>query len=58
MRGFLIGALALSLLVTGVGADHEHPSVAADDLALLTHWFDRRSYLHADSLSDFADISV
>src|SRR5450432_1723406 len=40
---------ALSLLVTGVGTDHEHPSVAADDLALLTHWLDRRSYLHADS---------
>src|SRR5688572_30391078 len=38
--------LPLPLLVTGVLADHEHPSVAADDLALLAHRLDRRSYLH------------
>jgi hypothetical protein len=38
--------LPLPLLVTGVLADHEHPTVAADDLALLAHRLDRRSYLH------------
>src|SRR5579862_7191715 len=38
---------ALPLLVTGIRADHEHPPVAADDLALLAHRFDRRSYFHA-----------
>src|SRR3954463_279236 len=37
---------ALPLLVAGVLADHKHPPVAADDLALLTHRLDRRSYLH------------
>jgi len=36
----------LLLLVAGVLADHEHPPVAADDLALLAHRFDRRTYLH------------
>src|SRR5690349_18686851 len=39
-------ALPLTLLVPGVLADHEHPTVAADDLALFTHRLDRRSYLH------------
>src|SRR5690242_8433358 len=38
--------LPLPLLVPGVLADHEHPPVAADDLALFTHRLDRRSYLH------------
>src|SRR4051794_14741475 len=38
--------LPLPLLVTGVLADHEHPSVATDDLALLAHRLDRGSYLH------------
>src|SRR6059058_6361364 len=41
-----ISALPLTLLVPGVLADHEHPPVAADDLALFTHRLDRRSYLH------------
>src|SRR5436190_15491201 len=36
----------LTLLVTFVGADHEHHAVAADDLAFLAHRLDRRSYLH------------
>src|SRR5919206_678273 len=36
----------LALLVTRVLADDEHRSVAADDLALLAHRLDRRSYLH------------
>src|SRR6478672_9873258 len=38
--------LALTLLVTGVLADDEDRSVAADDLALLAHRLHRRSYLH------------
>src|SRR5688500_3835726 len=38
--------LPLSLLVSRVLADDEDPSVAADDLALLAHRLDRRSYLH------------
>src|SRR5512132_2052020 len=38
--------LPLTLLVTRVLADHEDRSVAADDLALLAHRLDRRSYLH------------
>src|ERR1700722_17132847 len=42
------GGLALPLLVTGVRTDHEHPTVAADDLALLAHRLDRGSYLHAE----------
>src|ERR1700759_5649200 len=52
------GFLALPLLVTGIGTDHQHPPVAADDLALLAHRLDRPSYLHADSLSEFADIKI
>src|SRR5690349_22039251 len=39
-------ALPLTLLVPRVLADHTHPPVAADDLALFTHRLDRRSYLH------------
>src|SRR4051812_5349981 len=39
-------ALPLTLLMPGVLADHEHPPVAADDLALFTHRLHRRSYLH------------
>src|SRR3954451_6761440 len=52
LRGMLTPAmrpvppLPLPLLVTGVLADHEHPSVATDDLALLAHRLDRGSYLH------------
>src|SRR6478609_7637064 len=38
--------LPLPLLVPRVLADHEHPTVTADDLALFTHRLDRRSYLH------------
>src|ERR671911_3169842 len=38
--------LPLPLLVSRVLADDEDPSVAADDLALLAHRLDRRSYLH------------
>ena len=38
--------LALALLVARVLADHENPAVAPDDLALVAHFLDRRSYLH------------
>src|ERR1700754_3779116 len=41
-------ALPLPLLVAGVGADHEHPAVPPDDLALLAHRLDRGTYLHAE----------
>src|SRR5919198_6646979 len=41
-----ICSLPLTLLVTRVLADHEDRAVAADDLALLAHRLDRRSYLH------------
>src|SRR4051795_3506245 len=52
LRGMLIPAiraislLALPLLVPWVLTDHEDRAVAADDLALLAHRLDRRSYLH------------
>jgi hypothetical protein len=39
-------SLPLPLLVALVLADHEHPAVPPDDLALLAHRLDRRSYLH------------
>src|SRR5271170_610564 len=38
--------LALPLLVALVLADDQNRAVAADDLALLAHRLDRRSYLH------------
>src|SRR3954452_5705575 len=38
--------LPLTLLVAGGLADDEHRAVATDDLALLAHRLDRRSYLH------------
>jgi hypothetical protein len=38
--------LPLTLLVTRVLTDHEDDAMAADDLALLAHRPDRRSYLH------------
>src|SRR4051794_31872588 len=41
------GALALTLFVLGIGADHHHRTLAADDLAALTARFDGRSNLHA-----------
>src|ERR671921_2418250 len=39
-------SLPLTLLVTRVLADHQHAAMPADDLALLAHRLDRRSYLH------------
>jgi len=38
--------LPLTLLVALVLADDEHGPVTTDDLALLAHRLDRRSYLH------------
>src|SRR5690606_33665771 len=38
--------LALLLLVFRVLANHHHPAVAADDLALLAHALTRRTHLH------------
>src|SRR5579862_6921285 len=46
-------ALSLPLLVLLIGTDHPHHAVAADDLALVTNPFDRRSYLHRYFLSTF-----
>src|SRR3954471_2616505 len=52
LRGTLTPAIRaisespLALLVAGVLADDEHRAVTADDLALLAHRLDRRSYLH------------
>src|SRR3954452_13094237 len=39
-------SLSLPLLVARVLADHQDGAVATDDLALLAHRLDRRSYLH------------
>src|SRR3954447_25446745 len=52
LSGMLIPAIRaisrspLPLLVAGGLADHEDRAMAADDLALLAHRLDRRSYLH------------
>src|ERR1700733_4835915 len=40
----------LPLLVAGVFGDDENPPFSADDLSLLAHRLDRRSYFHARSL--------
>src|SRR5215207_4850050 len=50
--------LPLPLLVTGVLADDEHRAVAADDLALLAHRLDRRSYLHDAFRSVIRDVAL
>jgi hypothetical protein len=52
------GRLALPLLVTGVGTDDEHPPVAADDLALLAHRFDRGTYLHCELTFEVESLSL
>jgi hypothetical protein len=41
---------SLPLLVARVRADHEDPSIAADNFALLAHRLDRRSYFHVFAL--------
>lgn len=41
-----IELLALTLLVTGIFANHHDVAVAADDLALIAHGLDARAYLH------------
>src|SRR3954451_24850556 len=45
-------SLPLPLLVALVLADHEDPAVTPDDLALLAHRLDRRSYLHVSFRAD------
>src|SRR3954452_16576341 len=58
LRGMLtpemraVSALPLPLLVALVLADHKDPAVAPDDLALLAHRLDRRSYLHVSFRAD------
>src|SRR3954469_6171489 len=47
--------LPLPLLVPRVLADHQDAAVPADDLALLTHRLDRRSYLHGPFRLDNPD---
>src|SRR3954470_15838150 len=46
-------SLSLPLLVARVLADHEDGAVATDDLALLAHRLDRRSYLHDPFPAEF-----
>ena len=41
--------LALTLLVARILADNENLAVASDDLALIAHLLDRRTYLHRSS---------
>src|SRR3954452_8768192 len=45
-------SLPLPLLVALVLADDKDPAVAPDDLALLAHRLDRRSYLHVSFRAD------
>src|SRR3954463_11020718 len=58
LRGMLtpemraIRCLPLPLLVTLVLTDDKDPAVAPDDLALLAHRLDRRSYLHVSFRAD------
>ena len=51
------GELALALLVLRILAENPDHPLAADDLALVTHAFDRRSHLH-DTLSPILIIQV
>ena len=44
-------SLTLTLLVTRVLADYEYLAVASNDLALVAHFLDRRTYLHFNFLS-------
>src|SRR5215210_2217196 len=53
-----LAKLLLPLLVTGVLADDEHRAVTADDLALLAHRLDRRSYLHDAFRSVTRDLAL
>jgi hypothetical protein len=46
-----LGRTALSLLVPRVRTNHPHNAFALDDLAVLTHSFDRNSYFHRSSLA-------
>ena len=44
--------LALTLLMTGILADHENLAVASDNLAFVTHLLYRRANFHFPVLSD------
>lgn len=44
-------SLTLTLLVTRVLADYEYLAMASNDLALVAHFLDRRTYLHFNFLS-------
>jgi hypothetical protein len=48
-------SLSLPLLVAGVGTDDLDATVPADDLALLAHLLDARSYLHGFLLVAIGD---
>jgi hypothetical protein len=43
---FFFSYLALTLLVTGIFANHHDIAVATNHLALVTHWLDAGAYLH------------
>lgn len=43
--------LALTLLMARILADDEDLAMASDDLALVAHFLDRRTYLHITFLS-------
>src|SRR3954453_15865540 len=51
-------SLPLPLLVALVLADHEDPAVTPDDLALLAHRLDRRSYLHVSFRADPGGVAL
>src|SRR3954451_17295675 len=50
--------LPLPLLVALVLADDKDPAVAPDDLALLAHRLDRRSYLHVSFRADPGGVAL
>src|SRR3954468_10114473 len=64
LRGMLtpemraMSSLPLPLLVALVLADHEDPAVTPDDLALLAHRLDRRSYLHVSFRADPGGVAL
>ena len=44
-------SITLTLLVTRILADNENLAMASNDLALVAHFLDRRTYLHFNFLS-------
>jgi len=47
-----LSSLTLTLLVARVAANHIEPSVAADELTVLTNTFDAGTNLHSPPLPD------